>query len=150
MRSKKIGFIISAVLATLVFGSALAPATLAAYAWNGECENHKYGNICDKTKQDITCNILVPSSNLLIHIGNQKHTSVSFTIQASDPVDGVKRVLVHMTHDNTHFKSAVLGGDGFYHVTWNTLDKGTHHVKVTCSDNAQNDKHDSVQIQIKK
>ena len=165
MKRQKIGFIISMVLTTLVFGSALAPATMAAYAWNGECqddkynhncgddnqcEHHKYDHICDNTKKDITCNILVPSSNLLLHIGNQKHTSVSFTIQASDPVDGIKSVQVHMTSDNTHNKNAVLGGDGFYHVTWNTLNKGTHSVKVTCSDFAQNKAHDSVKVQIKK
>ena len=166
MRGKKIGFILSTVLTTLVFGSALAPSTLAAYAWNNECEddkydhncnnqgqhcdNHKYDHICDKGKQDITCNIVEPSSNLVLFLGNHKFTSVSLTIQASDPDDGIKKVQVHMTNDNAHIKNAILGSDGFYHVTWFSLGKGDHHAQVTCSDFAHNEKHDSVNINVKK
>ena len=154
-RGKRFGLVLYAVVATFVLGSALAPLTLAAFASNGEdkeqkCKKHKYDGVCDKSSKDITCNILVPSANLVLHIGKAKQTGVSFTIQAFDPSDGIKKVRVHVTDDNVHAKSAVLGGDGFYHVAWTGLGKGDHHVQVTCTDLANNDRHDSVTVTIKK
>ena len=155
MRGKKIEFVLSTVIATIVLSSALAPMTLAAFAWNDEdneqqCQKHKYGDVCDETKKDIDCNILLHPDHTVIHIGKTDWAIVDFTIQAADPVDGIKKVQVHVTDDNTHIKTAVLGGDGFYHVSWTTLGKGNHHVRASCFDFANNVAHDSLSIEIKK
>ncbi len=163
---KKRGYISSTVLMAVVLGSALAYPTTEAFAWNNNncdndkykhcdndnnnCEHHKYGDVCDKSKQDVTCDIVSPANHAVFHTGSHKHVSVEFTIQASDSGDGIKNVRVHLNHDNAHTKTAVLGGDGFYHVTWNTLGKGSHHVQATCDDFANNKKQDSITIHIEK
>ena len=158
------GYTFAACAMAIILGAAIAFPVTQAYAWNNNCDDdkyehqcgnnncqhHKYGEVCDNSNKDITCNILSPLNHAVIHNGGQKWVQVDFTIQASDPVDGIKKVQVHMTHDNTSTKVASLGGDGNYHVTWTTLGKGSHTIKVSCSDFAKNTKHDSITIQIKK
>ena len=153
LKEKKHWYVSAAVLMTIVLGSALS--STAAFAWFGNdeenegCKHHKYGEICDKTNKDITCNIVSPANHAKFHLGEARWIGVDFTIQASDPGDGIKRVLVHFTHDNTSTKAAVLGGDGLYHVVWTTVGKGDHDVRVLCTDFASNTAHDSMEIKVK-
>ena len=111
---------------------------------------HKYDGVCDNTNTDITCKITSPPNHAVIHIGSARYAVVEFKVQASDPLDGIKKVLLHMTSDNTSTKSAKLGTDGLYHATWTSLAKGDHYVTAGCSDKSANTAHDVILIHIKK
>src|SRR5437867_8451798 len=107
---------------------------------------HRYDGICDTTNADITCKITSPPNFTIFHTGTKKYVSVEFKIKASDPVDGIKKVLLHVTNDNTSTKVAKLGTDGLYHATWTTLARGTHDATAGCSDNSANTAHDTITV----
>src|SRR3989442_13110151 len=75
---------------------------------------HKYDGICDNTNTDITCNITSPPNHAVIHIGSAKYAVVEFKVQASDPIDGIKKVLLHVTSDTTSTKLPKQANDGVY------------------------------------
>ena len=111
---------------------------------------HKYDGVCDNTNTDITCKITSPPNHAVIHIGSARHAVVEFKVQASDPLDGIKKVLLHVTSDNTSTKVAKLDTDGLYHATWTSLAKGDHTVTAGCSDKSANTAHDAIIITIKR
>ena len=111
---------------------------------------HKYGSICDNSNADISCSIVSPPNHTIIHIGSKTWAVVTFTVYAADPVDGIKKVLIHVTNDNSATKVAISDGGGLYHATWTTLGKGSHGITAACSDHSANTAHNSISISIRK
>ena len=142
--------VLSGVLVLMLVAGFLSSSQIQTASAITCAPKHKYDGVCDNTNTDITCKITSTPNHAVIHIGSARHAVVEFKVQASDPLDGIKKVLLHVTHDNTSTKVAKLAGDGLYHATWTSLAKGDHIVTAGCNDKSANTAHDVIIITIKK
>jgi len=135
------------VLAVMLAGSILAPASFAAAEKendndkddkNNKCSQHKYDGKCDNQKPHV--NIMWPVHN------NDKLPGPTVIVAgiAYDTGSGIKDVKISI--DGGAWTS-IAQTNGPWFVT-ESLSTGTHHAKVRAFDNANNEQTDSIAFKI--
>jgi len=137
------------VVAMLLAGSILAPASLAAAEKekendhdkddkNNKCSQHKYDGKCDKQK---------PKVKILWPTNNAKLTGPAVTIAgiALDTGSGIKQVKLQIDGKSP----VVVSTSNIFWFDNVSLSKGTHHVVVRAYDKANNEAEDHVTFKVK-